>query len=121
YEWGDYTQDQYKARREDIERQLRTLEPPPVDHGETLDKLAGFLQDLALAWEAADYEQRNKLARCLFEEIWVRDKKVVAVKPRGEFEPFFRLNLEEDGCVNENIELATPTGVEPAISALTAF
>ena len=84
-------------------------------------RLASFLQDIALAWEAADYEQRNKLARCLFEEIWVRDKKVVAVKPRGEFEPFFRFSLEDDYGVNENIELATPTGVEPAISDLTAF
>ncbi len=41
------------------------------------------------------------------------------MKPRGEFEPFFRLNLDEG--VNENIELATPTGFEPAISALTGL
>ena len=53
-----------------------------------------------------------RLARYLFEEIWVQDKKVVAVKPRGEFEPFFRLNLEADRSVKENIELATPTGFE---------
>ena len=44
---------------------------------------------------------------------------MVAVKPRGEFEPFFRLNLEADRHVKKNIELATPTGFEPAISALT--
>ena len=43
------------------------------------------------------------------------------MKPRGEFEPFFRLNLDEDEGVNENIELATPTGFEPAISALTGL
>ena len=95
------------------------LEPPTEDNAETLDRLASFLKDVDLAWKAAEYEQRNRLARCLFEEIWVRDKKVVAVKPREEFEPFFRLNLEGNGSVNKNIELATPTGFEPAISALT--
>ena len=86
------------------------LEPPPEDDTETLDRLASFLQDVALAWEAGDYEQRNRLARCLFEEIWVQDKKVVAVKPREEFEPFFRLNLDANEGAEENIELATPTG-----------
>jgi hypothetical protein len=44
------------------------------------------------AWDSAIEEQRNKLARCLFDEIWPKDKAVVAVKPRVEFEPFFRLN-----------------------------
>ena len=92
---------------------------PPEDNTETLDRLASFLKDVALAWEVADYEQRNRLARCLFEEIWVRDKKVIAVKPRGEFEPFFRLNLQEDKSVKKNIELATPIGVEPATSDST--
>jgi hypothetical protein len=27
--------------------------------------------------------------------IWVKDKQVVAVKPRPELEPFFRLSYEE--------------------------
>ena len=66
YEWGHHTQEQYKARRVEIEKQLRTLEPPPEGDTATLDRLASFLKDVALAWEVADYEHRNRLARCLF-------------------------------------------------------
>ena len=40
-------------------------------------------------------EQRNKLARCLFEEVWLEDKTVVAVKPKPEPDPFFRLNYQK--------------------------
>jgi hypothetical protein len=50
------------------------------------------------AWDSATERQRNRLARCLFDEIWLKDKAVVAVKPRAEFEPFFRLNYEELVC-----------------------
>ena len=116
FEWGDYTREEYMARRGGIQQQLRALEPS-ANGTDTLDRLAAFLKDVASAWEAATQEQRNKLARCLFEEVWLKDKLVVAVKPREEFEPFFKLNYEE--FVKENIELATPTGFEPAIFALT--
>ena len=116
YEWGDFTRQEYQARREITQRQLRSLEPSS-NGVDTLDRLAEFLKDVNAAWEAATQEQRNKLARSLFEEIWLQDKRVVAVKPRDEFEPFFRLNYEE--FVKQNIEVATPTGFEPAISGLT--
>jgi len=36
----------------------------------------------------------SKLAKTLFEEILVEHNKVVAVKPRPELEPFFKLNFE---------------------------
>ena len=55
----------------------------------------GSWLNVPVAWEEATQEQRNKLALCLFDEVWVKDKIVVAVKPRAELEPFFRLNYEE--------------------------
>jgi hypothetical protein len=39
-------------------------------------------------------EQRNKLAGCLFEVAWIKDKKVTAVTPRPEFKHFFDLRYE---------------------------
>ncbi|MCK4354444.1 MAG: recombinase family protein, partial [Dehalococcoidia bacterium] len=63
-------------------------------HVSTLGKLAKFLSSVAKAWKEANQEQRNKLARTLFQEIWIKDKQVVALKPQPEFEPFFRLNYE---------------------------
>ena len=34
----------------------------------------------------------HKLDRCLFQEVWIKDKEVVAVKPQAELKPFFDLN-----------------------------
>ena len=39
------------------------------------------------------------LPKRLFQEIWLKDKQVVTVRPQPEFEPFFRLNYED--CVNQ--------------------
>ncbi len=107
YEWGDYTREEYLQRREMIRKELTSLEPSRNDPKQ-LKRLASFLANVADAWEAATPEQRNKLARCLFEEVWLRDKTVVAVKPRPEFGPFFELNYED--FVTRNNELATPRG-----------
>jgi site-specific DNA recombinase len=101
YEWGDYTKVNYQARRDSILKQLAAL-TPTTKGTEHLERLAQFLANVPAAWEAATPQQRNKLARCLFDQVWVQDKRVVAVKPRPELEPFFRLNYEE--FLKENIE-----------------
>jgi hypothetical protein len=54
-----------------------------------------FLANVADAWREAKQEQGNELARVLFEEIRLDNGgKVVAVKPRPELEPFFKLSCE---------------------------
>ncbi len=92
YELGDMSKEEYLQKREAIQKELRSLTPP--EEARNLDKLAEFLVNVAEAWEVADQEQRNKMARCLFEEVWVKDKLVLAVTPRPEFEPSFRLDFE---------------------------
>ena len=94
YEWGDYSKAEYETRRDKILDQLRSLivTQQPAEH---LEKMARFLADVSAAWAEATPEQRNKLARCLFDQVWLKDKEVVAVKPLVELEPFFRLNYEE--------------------------
>ena len=77
YELGDMSKEEYLRKREAIQKELRWL-TPPEEEAKNLDKLAEFLVNVAEAWEAADQEHRNKLARCLFEEVWVKDKQVVA-------------------------------------------
>ena len=54
---------------------------------------------------------RRDMLKMMLEAVYVDvpNKAVVAVKPRVEFEPFFRLNYEE--VVNQNNELATPIGL----------
>ena len=109
YEWGDYTRSEYQARKDLILRQLEQLEPQG-GQPEHLDRFARFLSDVPAAWEAANQEQRNKLARTLFDQVWLKDKTVVAVKPRPELEPFFKLNHED--LMTENIEGGVLRSVE---------
>ncbi len=82
------------AEKEKIQRELKTLTPSEND-SKVLERLATFLKSMAQAWREANREQRNRLGRQLFEEIWLKDKQVIAVKPRPELEPFFRLSFEE--------------------------
>ena len=60
-----------------------------------MEKLAEFLASIGSSWDEANQEQRNKLTRCLFQEVWVKGKEVLAVKPQPELLPFFELNYEE--------------------------
>lgn len=100
YEWGDYTKAQYLARRDDVSLRLESLPTSGQPEADVLAKLAEFLADVPAAWQAATQEQRNKLARTLFDEVWLLDKDVVAVKPRPELDPFFRINYEESNGTN---------------------
>ena len=45
----------------------------PKDDNAVLRRLAHFLANVANAWEVANQEQRNKLARSLFEQIVIED------------------------------------------------
>jgi len=38
-------------------------------------------------------EQRNQLLKVLVEAVWVRNEKVVAIRPRPEFQPLFAVTL----------------------------
>ena len=50
--------------------------------------------DFASAWAEASQEHRNRLARELFEAVWSRDERVVAVRSRPELRPFFQISEE---------------------------
>jgi hypothetical protein len=87
-----------------------------------LTRAAGFLRDLPAAWATATPEQRNDVARLIFQRIEVKDDQVVAVVPQPDFAPFFverhqRENgghgntPEGSGGVNREIEEAEATGV----------
>ena len=73
---------------------LRSL--PRTDHDEaTITRLAEFLGDVASAWREATQKNRNKLAKALFESVWVKDQSVLGVTPRAELKPFFDLQYSE--------------------------
>jgi site-specific DNA recombinase len=94
YKWGDLGREEYLKEKDGIQKELKAL-APAESQAQNLDKLAEFLANIAQAWEEATGELRNKLARSLFQEIWIKDKQVVAVKPQPELTPFFQFNYEE--------------------------
>ena len=99
YRWNHITRDDYLREYAYSKQQLEKLIPPKYEHP-VLDRLADFLFNIAQAWRQATQEQRNKLAKALFEQLWIEDNKVVFVKPRTELLPFFKINFE---CHTKNI------------------
>ena len=94
YRWGQISQREYSKNYTETEYQLKQL-TPGKNGQEELERLAHFLGNVVDAWREAKQEQRNKLTRVLFEEIKLDSGgKVVAVKPKPELEPFFRLSYE---------------------------
>jgi hypothetical protein len=57
--------------------------------------LADLVLDVAAGWQRAFPEQRNRLARLLFEEVVINENQVVSVKPRPELAGFFALDYEQ--------------------------
>jgi len=94
YLWGDISKEEYQKEKELKQGKLAKLTPVQTS-AETLKKLANLLSNIGQTWDVATLEQSNKLASCLFEEVWVKDKDVIAVKPQLEFEPFFQLSWDE--------------------------
>jgi len=81
YKWGDKAKGEYLAERAETERRLRALAPITGARAKNLAKLAHFLKNVADAWQVANQEQRNALARSLFQEVWIGDREVIAVRP----------------------------------------
>src|SRR5262249_27251304 len=93
YGWGDLTREAYVAQRDRIQTELAALRTT-TDRAAILAQAAAFLRDLPAAWDAATPEQRNDLARLVFQSVEIADDRVVAVIPTADFAPFF--NLVED-------------------------
>lgn len=94
YHWGHIGQVEYLKEYRETELQLRQFSPVTSSE-DNLKRLADFLANVAEAWREANQEQKNKLARVLFEEIKLDNGgKIVVVKPRPELEPFFKLSYE---------------------------
>ena len=93
YQWGDITEAEYRAESRDIKQDLEAIVEPEEDEA-VLERLRVFLIDIGLAWERATDEQRNRLARHLFQTIWIRDRLVVKVRPLPELMAFFQISQE---------------------------
>jgi len=110
FRWGDIAEEQYVSEKRHIERRLGSL-APSAGGAQVLERLAAFLNDVSSAWQDAAQDHRNALLRQLFDEVWIRDDRVVAVRPRGELEPFFKLSFEDWMKQRFETEEPIPLGV----------
>src|SRR3954447_5084681 len=88
YKWGDLTRDAYRAEREQLEAELATLQATS-SQAEAFTEAAKLLKDLPKARDTASAEQRNALARLVFESVEIEHDRVLAVVPQPQFAPFF--------------------------------
>ena len=97
YQLGDLERERYLADRERLRRELAAIKAQNTEENAELDELAGLLKNLQQGWDQATQEQRNRLARLIFEEIVINDNRVVAMKPRPELAGFFALDCQVRG------------------------
>jgi hypothetical protein len=83
----------YLSERAEIQKQLDAARPVS-EQEDSLESLVALLENVRAAWHAASQEERNHLARTLFEAIRVEGKQIVGFKPRAAFAPFFQLNQD---------------------------
>lgn len=120
YSWGALTPEAYSTERDQLQDRLLGLRGTS-DWASMLTQVAAFLRDVPAAWLVATPEQRNDLARLIFQSIEVKDDRIVLVVPQPDFAPFFldrqhregekENTPEESGGVNREIEEAEATGV----------
>jgi site-specific DNA recombinase len=92
YTWGDLSSEEYRVQRDQLRSELVALPQATTTRGETLERLASYLQNVGEAWRSATQEQRNKLAKTLFESIRIEDRTIKGVTPQIEFTPLLVLN-----------------------------
>ena len=93
YSWGDIDEGEYRSQRDGIQEEIASLHTGS-QNGDSLERLAALLRNVVEGWRLADQKQRNRMARALFNRVLVRDKQVVAVRPKKELEPFFKVSYE---------------------------
>jgi hypothetical protein len=96
---GDVTKDQYAFRKQVLQHELASLEPPQVVD---VSEAAAALTNFALFWEREhDPAERNKLLRLVFETVTQDSGDLVSVTPRQPFLPYVQWGQESGGKIRE--------------------
>jgi hypothetical protein len=106
YEFGDWSRERYLRGREELLAELEELDSLkalqlPERQIDVLTRLGTAIRQLSVAWQKADRGDRRRLLRSLFEQLWVVGDEIVAVKPVGQFAPFFHMLYRAQGSGRE--------------------
>ena len=94
--WGVIPDEEFKKQHQGLERQKKTLITPKVSAiTPNLDRAAALLRDMPALWQhpGVTPEQRRELAREVFEELRVRQGRLVGAKPRPQYAPLFAYSI----------------------------
>ena len=87
--WGHLTDEEYRAERLSLQRQLKAFTPPPAPFRlPNLERAATLLNDLPAMWvhPATNDRQRESLVQELLD---VSGTSLVGVEPRPVYQPLF--------------------------------
>ena len=94
--WGVIADEDFKKQYQGFERQKKALITPKVSTlTPNLDRAATLLRDLPVLWQhpGVTPEQRRELAREVFEELRLREGRLVGAKPRAQYAPLFAYSV----------------------------
>jgi site-specific DNA recombinase len=111
YLLGDIERSHYLAERERLKREIALMDMRSQGHTSHLDGLAELLTNIGAAWKTAQPEQRNRLARLLFEEIVILDKQVAALLPRPDLAGFFLFDYQQRAGMSTMYRTGGPDGI----------
>ncbi len=85
--WGDVAKEEYRQRRTAVERELRSLKPPPPTRLAGLRRSAALLRNLGKWWQAKELSDatRKEMVDEMFESIAIDELGVREVTPRGDY------------------------------------
>jgi site-specific DNA recombinase len=97
---GDLDAATYRLKKAALAEQLAAIPSSTDDLAEAAtERLASYLADLAQAWQVATPEERNKLARQMFNGVQIENRTAVAITPRPDLLPFFATLASETSSV----------------------
>ena len=100
--WGVIADEDFKKQYQGIERQKKALLTPTVSAlTPNLDRAATLLRDMPALWQhpGVTPEQQRDLAREVFQELRLKEGRLVAVTPRPEYAPLFAYNIWSQNVV----------------------
>ncbi|MEE8157929.1 MAG: zinc ribbon domain-containing protein [Dehalococcoidia bacterium] len=100
--WGAISDEEFKKEFQALDSQRKTLASSPTrDATPDLERAVELLRNLPKLWHhpGVALEQRQDLAREVFEELRLRQGTLVAVRPRPTYAPLFAYSLWKNHVV----------------------
>ena len=94
--WGTVTNTEFNSEFQALDKRRKALTPPPKPiELPALERATQLLQNLPALWQypGVNPEQQRELARELFQEVRIKEGRLVAVLPRPEYAPLFAYSL----------------------------